>query len=987
MNCSPAPFDAGPRLRSVLAALAVILSVTLAAGQTATGRISGLVTNRDATAFLEGATVTIDGSAQAAITDRRGEFDFTGLAPGEYRLRLSYTGMTTGTARAVVEPGQTAAVTVALREDVVKMGTFSVTADRNADALALTAQRNAANVKNVVDVQSYGMLNNDNPVELLQLLPGVVGILAFNEVDRVSVRGIDSSLNTVELDGNSFATPGINSASTERSSILSTTNTNNIKTAEVIKALTPDRSAAAIGGMVNLIQRTALDYPKSAGRFEYRLGSQYVETRSGFATRPTSNAQLTYHDVFGPRRNWGVYITGGYNKETTNQYSTNQTLANAAGFGLIPTGNTTSENYRLRFRRNWAATVDHRWGGAHEIAFKFKHDDWFESTESLNLNVSGAVPAPDWSPDNRNYLRPGGIGVQVHKNPPGVDTDSFSFEGKHHLGGWIVNYTAAYSRAITDVNLENSTEFVRVNSTLRSALLPQVPLFIDTSSSRLFPTLRLSAAAAAIVYNPDNYQIGNVSGAGGVTQHRIYVDDERKGGRIDVKRTFSWKQPVTFKTGFNVADQGRLQYRREANWAFAGEDGVVGSADDRISRFIQPNPGITGYNASGNLRPFVFDIGAVRRHIDTNPNLWVADAAGNATRSVANNFAVAERITAGYLMGDTKWRDFKVLGGVRWEGTRVTGTGLLRDTPTASAAQIPDPVARAINNSGRPVTRTSTYDNYFPSFHVVYRPRENLQARASYSTGIGRPGYGAVIPTTTINDTNRTINSNNTALEPQHADSYDLSLEYFTDPAGILSVGAFRKDIENYIVSQTTTVGPDFFLGEQYEGYDLTTRTNGGAAKVQGLEFNLVRQLNFIPRQLGLFTFKGNLTFVDATGDFGRASNVRGNEVPNFVPRAWNVVLEYAQHKFRALARFNHQDSFLFSPNANPLQARRHPARQKLDINVTYRWQKWCEVFFAIDNVAEKPAYHVIGPDGNNGYIGQVWDGQRRFNLSLSGKF
>ena len=335
MKTSPPPLSALAQLRRVITALALLFFLSVAAGQPATGRITGIVTNSNESVFLEGATVTIDGTTRFTTTDRRGEFDSGSVAPGEHTLRITYTGMTPATVRTTVAHGVSASVTVALREDVIKMGSFSVTADRSADALAVTDQQNAANLKNVVDIQAYGMLNNDNPGELLQLLPGVTGSLFFNEVDRVSIRGMNSTLNNIQLDGNSFATPSINGSLNDRTSILSTTNTNNIKSAEVIKAITPDRAADAIGGMVNLIQRSALDYPRSAGKFEYRLGGQYVHTRSGFETRPTPNAQLTYHSTFGEKRNWGVFLTGGMHKEATNQLRSTQNIVANATFPLV----------------------------------------------------------------------------------------------------------------------------------------------------------------------------------------------------------------------------------------------------------------------------------------------------------------------------------------------------------------------------------------------------------------------------------------------------------------------------------------------------------------------------------------------------------------------------------------------------------------------------------------------------------------------------
>ena len=493
-------------LRPALASLLAFIFVSLAVCQTATGRITGIVTNSSGNAYLEGATVSIGDSNRMTTTDRRGEFDFGGMPPGEYLLRVAYTGMAPASIRAVVTASLIASVTVPLGEDVVKMGTFSVTTNRNADALALTEQRNAPNVKNVVDIASYGMLNNDNPAELLQLLPGVAGSLFFNEVDRVSIRGIDSSLNNVQLDGNSFATPSINGGTNVRSSVLSTTNTNNIKTAEVIKAITPDHSADAIGGLVNLVQKTALDYPKAAGRFEYRLGGQYVNTRSGYVTRPTPNVQLTYHDTFGPKRNWGIYLTGGINKEATNQYRTTQGIVNNATLGIIPNNSATIENDRHRYRKNWAATLDHR-SGNNEFALKFKHDDWLEITEGLTTQFSAATPAANWTPLLRSYTNPT-VTVGHNNNNPAVRTNSLSFEGKHRGDNWEASFNAFLSSAITDVKLEGTLDYAVANATLLTAFRPAY--VVDATRDAVFPTVRITSANEDAVFNADNYQLGVV---------------------------------------------------------------------------------------------------------------------------------------------------------------------------------------------------------------------------------------------------------------------------------------------------------------------------------------------------------------------------------------------------------------------------------------------------------------------------------------------
>ncbi len=976
-----------PFLRQTLSTLLAFLVVSFASAQTDTGRITGIVTNSSGNAYLEGATVTIDGSNRATTTDRRGEYDFGAMAPGEYSLRIAYTGMTAAITRVVVTAGQSASTTTALSEDVIKMGTFSVVTNRSADALALTEQRNAPNIKNVVDIASYGMLNNDNPGELLQLLPGVNGFISFGEVDRVSVRGFDAQFNSVQLDGNSFATPSINNAAAAngRSGVLSTTNTNNIKSAEVIKAITPDYPADAIGGIVNLVQKTALDYPKSAGRFEYRFGGQYVSSRSGYETRPSPNLQLTYHDIFGPKRNWGVYATGGFNKEVTNQFQTFQNIVNNATFGYLPNNNSTSENDRFRYRKNWALTVDHRPSEGHEFAFKYRHEDWLEFTETFtDMNFSAGTPAANWTPLVRTYNTPT-VRVDYGNNAPTVENNAYSFDGKHRGDQWELKYSAFHSMAALRTYHVPKGDYGNAQMTLLPSLRPNI--VVDSTKDALFPSIRITSPNPEPIYNPDNYTLGNLA------RTRNYSINERTGARADFKRTFGTALPLTLKTGIANTLQSKRLDQKNRQSSFVGEDRILGInpatgvSDDRLSRFMGPGPArLASDDPAGNRRGFMLHLPTMLRSYEREPQLWLHDPYGDAVRDLQADYKASESIDAGYAMGEIVWRKLNVLAGVRWEGTKIKATGLLRDQPTVTEAQVPDIFQRALINTGRPITRKASYDNFFPSVHTTYHIRPNLQARASFSTGISRPGYNTIIPTTTIDDLNDVVTTNNAALQPQTADSYDLSLEYFSDPAGVISIGLFRKDIANYIANTIDRVQPGFSFGEQYVGYELRSAANAGSAKVQGVEINVVQQLNFIPRQVGLFTLKGNLTVLRAEGNFGGTTSVGSNEVPNFMPRTWNVVGEYAKGKFSMLARYNYQANYLAGANANPNLVTRNPERNKLDVNFNYRWRREANFFFAVDNVTNEDIYQTVGI-GARTFTASVWAASRRYNLGVQGKF
>jgi len=94
---------------------------------------------------------------------------------------------------------------------------------------------------------------------------------------------------------------------------------------------------------------------------------------------------------------------------------------------------------------------------------------------------------------------------------------------------------------------------------------------------------------------------------------------------------------------------------------------------------------------------------------------------------------------------------------------------------------------------------------------------------------------------------------NNTGLLPTYSRNLDLQVEWYTRPAGTVTVGWFRKTVSNYIITSTDTIQPgdDNGFEGQYAGYVLNTQDNGGKGEFEGFEVSL-RQglrpyLTFLP--------------------------------------------------------------------------------------------------------------------------------------------
>ncbi len=114
-----------------------------AAGQSA-GTITGSISNSATRNLLEGAKVEVPALGLAALTDNTGRYVLAGVPAGTHEVVISYIGLDPTKGQVVVGAGQRATRDFELTSSVYKLEAFKVTGEREGDALAITAQRNAA---------------------------------------------------------------------------------------------------------------------------------------------------------------------------------------------------------------------------------------------------------------------------------------------------------------------------------------------------------------------------------------------------------------------------------------------------------------------------------------------------------------------------------------------------------------------------------------------------------------------------------------------------------------------------------------------------------------------------------------------------------------------------------------------------------------------------------------------------------------------------
>ena len=111
----------------------------------------------------------------SVLTDNAGRYVISNVPAGTYELVVTYIGLDTSRQTVNVSAGQRAVRDFDLTSAIYTLNTFKVTGEREGGAAAITAQRNADNVKNVVAMDSFGSMPNMSAGELAIRLPGVAG--------------------------------------------------------------------------------------------------------------------------------------------------------------------------------------------------------------------------------------------------------------------------------------------------------------------------------------------------------------------------------------------------------------------------------------------------------------------------------------------------------------------------------------------------------------------------------------------------------------------------------------------------------------------------------------------------------------------------------------------------------------------------------------------------------------------------------------------
>ncbi len=893
--------------------LPLFFAAPTAHAATLTGNISNVATGN----LLEGAQVAVPSLGLSALTDNTGRYVLPSLPAGTHEVVVTYVGLDPARTTVTVNDSASTTRNFDLTSVVYKLDAFKVTGEREGGAAAITAQRNAENVKNIVAMDSFGNLPNMNAAEVAIRLPGVAGNPSDeNLIDGFTIRGIGPGLNSVTLDGSPLTSQGALNRSTNMNNLTGSM----FDQMELTKGHTPDKEAGSIGGTINLKSRSPLSM-KERRRITYSAGVRYAPsfteqtpTRENHRAHPLFNVGWQeLFDVFGGERNLGVSLNVFYSENAVGGFRTLRDFENTTAQPAYLWDYRTWDNYNNRKQASVSLKADYRLSPSTKLSvntvasdavetFRRQYETRAFTTQAVfnpALPVTGtnatAGILPGYTDRITQVRAAAGSTIEQTTTGPGNFANRMrrlDVGAEHVFGALQLDYNALYTQ--TNINGGGGGRGgILVNR------LTAVGWRLDRTDSDLYP--RFTQTEGPDFNNAANYRPTTYNNS--ILQN----DDQIKEARANARYTLPVSFPLSLKSGAVWRQHYASAESVARRWNYAGTTALP--SDPTIITFDSVKTG----RRLPQWEPVQFF--ADRQPI--TPSLWREDLYFNEQNKYTANRAVTENVTAGYALASGRVGRTGLIAGVRTERTETSSWGWVRArTGSTVPQQTADPVGSATRDyAGTQRNLSGSYTKSFPSAHLSHDLTSNLKARLSWSTSFGRPPLNNALPNETISETNQTLTVNNPSLLPQNAATWDATLEYYFEPVGTLSLGWFNKTITDYIVTGTNAgtiaTGNDNGFNGEYAGFTRLTSANAGTAKVTGWEFNYQQQFTFLPGLLKGFGASANYTLIRTNGNFGGTTSRSTNEVPGFIPRTGNATLSWRYKKFSTRLLYNFTGSYI----------------------------------------------------------------------------
>jgi TonB-dependent receptor len=907
------PARCNPLVRGVLACLRLTALLVLplfassAWAQSETGSLSGKVTDAGTRSALSGALVRIGDTTLEAATDREGNFFFSSLPAGSHTVRVSYLGLPGKDYPVTITAGTQSTLEAKLGEEIVQLEAFTVSGQREGQARALNEQRASDNLKSIVSSDALGRFPDQNAAETLGRISGVSLARDQGEGRFISIRGVDPDLNNTQLNGINIPA----SQEDSRSVNLDVFPSDLLDSIEVVKAVTPDMDADAIGGSVNLKTQTAFSQQGRILRISAEGQFNHLVEKWGH------KGSIVWGDTFLDGK-VGLLVAisdahryfGSDGRETDDNPWVPDAGANGTMY-ITPGGDIQHREYTIdRLRRGVNVSLDFRPTpvDSYYVRGIYSHFSDYENRFRTRFRGRPANAVP--TSDTTGTITGRRIVVDLKDRTEDNDITAVSIGGENKRGAWTIDYFAAFARAELIDPVRYQPAFQSPNTTWNYDFTdPQKPVFSGAGLS--LPTTSFTFLEWAM----DN---------------GLNTEDETTFSLNVLRDTEFGAYPGHIKAG--------AKYRMKARTVNIGSTTYIQGNGPAITLAEVARTSPRGVTSSfPSIDPTAF-----RTFYYANPGRFGVDVEGTLLNNTIEDYETDEDVLAAYAMADVAIGKLTLIGGLRMEQTEFSNR--------AWSVEDEDP------DTLTPTVASRSYTNFMPGLIGRYDFNPRLVGRASFTNTLARPKFLDASGGRTVEDDD--IVQGNPALKPYKSNNFDASMEFYPKSLGVFTVGVFHKEIKDFIFSQVIAGGAPNGINS------LTTPLNGDSASVTGVEVDMQQNFTALPAPFDGFGVYANLTLTDSESTLGGSR--QGEKVPflNQSKRLTNLALSYEKYGFFARLSLTHRSRYLALIGASTSADQYVEDHTQLDFSTNYKISPRYTVYAEVLNITNEPysaVYNVTG--------------------------
>ncbi len=758
---------------------------------------------------------------------------------------------------------------------------------------ALDVQQAADNIVSVVHADAIGQLPDANAAEALQRIPGLSVERDQGEGRYVRVRGLGPELNSVTINGSLVPSP----ESDTRAVALDVLPSGLIRSLEVSKTLTPDQDANSIGGTIEVKTISAFDHKGVFYSLEGGVSHDTnVDKNSPYFSGAWSNVFMDGKLGIALGLTSAKRKFGSDNTETGGKWEGNQL-----------------EEFE---RRDYAITRE-RQGAIFNLDYRP------EDGESYYLRTLYSRYADDevrqaHTIEFDDPMSPGALGDAE------ASRELKAREEVHRIFSLVLgteqklgkNWKLAASMGMSQSEQETPKG---MSATFESGA---------TYTSGFSNTRKPQLLGSTAINNGADYELDSVS-----VEDQLTRDRERN-ARIDLSHDYKmWGGDNELKFG------GKISRRKKTNeltaWEIDGGD--------------FGNPSINnGYSSGsvnypwGNFGPGI-SRSAIKALVNSVGDLTAAGYLDDEESRI-NDFTMHEDINAAYAQNTYSVGLWRILGGVRYEGTHFQAEGTKLDNGTYSD-----------------IKSSTRYHDWLPTLQVRRDLDEATTIRAAWSNAVVRPSFSQLAPGTVIDGTDAEFG--NPELKPMKARNFDLGIEKRLGYAGVISAYAFHKQIKNF--TYTTDLAG---TGDWAAFDEAITYANGDKARVTGLELAYTQKFSQLPSPWNGLLLAANATFSTSRAGIEGQGTSRDIPLPSQSKRTFNLTVGYEKGPWNLRVAANHKSRYLLevSDLTNSDKDVYVDDQTQFDFAARYQLSRQIQLVFEALNLSDEKYYTYAGSASRN---------------------